>query len=261
MHYLDEGNGRPILLMHGNPTWSFLYRKMVPELVASGFRCIVPDMLGYGLSEHPNGFGFKVADQSRAVLALIRSLDLQRIVVFGQDWGGPVVLGAAVQVPESIDGVVLGSTFAWRTTGVTRMVGRALRTGIAQRWMIEGDTFIERAVRRLAQVDLTKDEVDHYRLVATTPELRKAKAVLPRELLGADSWLIELEQNVIQRLGKKRALLIHPLSEGALGMSSVRRFARMIPDHAVVSLPGAGHFFQEDAPTQLVAAIRQHFST
>jgi haloalkane dehalogenase len=258
MHYLDEGQGRPILLVHGNPTWSFLYRKLIPWLTRSGFRCVVPDLLGYGLSEHPAGFGFTVREQVEALSAFVQALALEELVVMGQDWGGPIALGVSVQTPDSIRGIVLGSTFAWRASGITRFIGHVLRLGVLQRWMVNGDRFIER-VMGLARTKLTRQELDHYQLVASTPALRRAKAVLPRELLDADDWLDELERGVIQRLGEARTLLIHGKKDAFSG-SLVRRLAQILPNHIVLTLPHAGHFFQEDAPREVSDAIRERFA-
>jgi haloalkane dehalogenase len=258
MHYLDEGQGRPILLLHGNPTWSFLYRKMIPRLTSAGFRCVVPDLLGYGLSEHPPKFDFTARQQVRALSGFVRALALTDWVLMGQDWGGPMALGLALESPESVRGIVLGSTFAWRASGLTRLVGHLLRLRPLQRWMVEGDGFIRR-VMGLARVRLSRQELDHYQLVAATPDLRRAKCVLPRELLDADAWLGELEREVALQLGKTRTLLIHSKQDFFSG-ASVRRLSRLLPHNGVLTLPHAGHFFQEDAPTEVSAAICERFA-
>jgi haloalkane dehalogenase len=231
---------------------------MVPALTSLGFRCVVPDLLGYGLSEHPPGFGFAAAEQVDAVSAFTRALALEEPIVMGQDWGGPIALGVAVRSPGSVRGIALGSTFAWRTAGLTRLVGRALRLGAVQRWMVHDERFIER-VMGLARTKLTRAELDHYQLVASTPELRRAKAVLPRELLDADDWLTELEGQVSEGLARVPTLLIHPKKDGFSG-GSVRRFSRMLPNNVILTLPRAGHFFQEDAPIEVANAIRERWA-
>jgi haloalkane dehalogenase len=258
IHYLDEGQGRPILLLHGNPTWSFLYRKMIPRLTAAGFRCVVPDLLGYGLSEHPPHFGFTAREQVGALSTFVRALALSEWVLMGQDWGGPMALGVALQSPASVRGIVLGSTFAWRASGLTRLVGHVLRLRPLQRWMVEGEGFI-RQVMGLARVRLSRQELDHYQLVAATPDLRRAKSVLPRELLDADDWLDELERQVTQQLGNIPTLLIHSKKDFFSG-GTVRRLSRMLPHNSVLRLPRAGHFFQEDAPSEVSEAIRERFA-
>jgi haloalkane dehalogenase len=257
MHYLDEGHGQPILLVHGNPTWSFLYRKLVPKLATYGFRCVVPDLLGYGLSEHPANFGFTASEQADALLALVNALHLDGPIVLGQDWGGPIALDAATRMPASIRGIVLGSTFAWRSRGLTRLIAHLLRLQLVQRYMVQGDRFISVAMR-LARTRLTSAELDHYRLVAATPELRAAKAVLPRELIDAGDWLAQLESKITTSLRNTRALLFDPQKD-ALSATSVRRLSGLFPNHVVQRLPRAGHFFQEDAASDVAVAIRERF--
>lgn len=259
MHYLDLGKGHPLLLVHGSPTWSFLFRKMVPGLVSAGFRCVVPDLLGYGLSDHPRVDGVGPERQAGALLQLIEELALNDMIVVGQDWGGPIGLGAAVQVPERVAGVVVGSTFAWRTSGLVRLVGRALRSGVAQRWM-GGEGFVPRMIGALAHAKLSDTEMEHYTAVVSTPELRRSLSRLPRELLDADTWLEKLERDVRDKLGSKPALLLHGAREGALGLQALRRFETLFVDHKLVSLPDAGHFFQEDSPRETVAAIVAWFA-
>src|SRR5262249_51855543 len=150
-HYVDEGSGRPILLLHGNPTWGFLYRKIIAELRVAGFRCLAPDLLGYGLSDHPASYGYTAAEQAEVILGFIRHLDLRGMLVMGQDWGGPLSLWAAAQEPDRVRGMILGSTFGWPATGAIKLIARALRSGRVQRYIAESDRFIERVIRGLAQ--------------------------------------------------------------------------------------------------------------
>ena len=100
MHYIDEGAGDPVVLLHGNPTWGFLYRDFVAPLTAAGHRVIIPDMIGFGLSEKPSQEHAHSLDGHIANLtALLRQLDLHRITLVCHDWGGPPVL--ALRSPTS----------------------------------------------------------------------------------------------------------------------------------------------------------------
>ncbi len=261
LHYLDEGTGRPIVLMHGNPTWSFVFRDLIGPLVAGGFRCIAPDLLGYGLSEHPTNAELGASDHAQVVAELVTRLDLNDAVVLGQDWGGPIILGAAVEVAPRIGGVVVGSTFAWRASGFVELVARILRTQRVQRWMVEGETFIARSMRHLAQRPLSSEELAHYVDVFETPALRRSLSVLARELLDAGDWLDTLQARIPETLGHLPALLVFGAREGALGKRALARFARMFSDHVQVRLPTAGHFFQHDAPQEVAAAILERFAS
>ena len=97
IHYIDEGDGPPILFCHGNPTWSFLYRDIIVAL-RDRFRCIAPDYLGFGLSERPAGFGYKIDEHASVVGEFVDHLGLDGYLSMGQDWGGPISM--AVNVDE-----------------------------------------------------------------------------------------------------------------------------------------------------------------
>jgi pimeloyl-ACP methyl ester carboxylesterase len=97
MHYIDEGKGDPVVLLHGNPTWGFLYREVIAPLVSSGRRVVVPDMIGFGLSERPTREHAHSLDGHIANLtALMRQLGLERIALVCHDWGGPTGLSFAM---------------------------------------------------------------------------------------------------------------------------------------------------------------------
>lgn len=114
MHYIDEGAGDPIVLLHGNPTWGFLYRDFVAPLVTAGHRVIIPDMIGFGLSEKPAREQAHSLDGHIANLAaLLRQLDLQRITLVCHDWGGPTGLGFAFSNLARVRALVLMSTWGW----------------------------------------------------------------------------------------------------------------------------------------------------
>lgn len=114
MHYIDEGAGDPVVLLHGNPTWGFLYRDVIPPLLKAGRRLIVPDMIGFGLSEKPAREQAHSLDGHIANLtSLVRQLDLRRATIVCHDWGGPTGLGFAMSNSERVHSLVVMSTWAW----------------------------------------------------------------------------------------------------------------------------------------------------
>jgi haloalkane dehalogenase len=113
LHYLDEGPaaGDVVVLLHGQPTWSYLYRSVIPPLVAQGRRVLAPDMIGYGRSDKPTGRAdYSVRSHIEALVEVLVGLDLRAVTLVVQDWGGPVGLGAARRVPERIAGAVAANT-------------------------------------------------------------------------------------------------------------------------------------------------------
>ena len=120
LHYVDEGprDGRPVVLVHGNPSWGYLFRNFIPPLVAAGYRVIVPDHLGFGRSDKPDAAdGYGIEQHARRLDALLESLDLHNTTVVPHDWGGPVGLYWAVQHRNRVQSVVLLNTFLHRPTG------------------------------------------------------------------------------------------------------------------------------------------------
>jgi len=112
MHYVDEGAGAPVLMLHGEPTWSYLYRKMIPPLVAAGVRCIAPDYIGFGKSDKVTDDSWYVIERHmESIRALIGTLDLWDITIVAQDWGGPIGLRQAVDLPECFARLVILNTW------------------------------------------------------------------------------------------------------------------------------------------------------
>ena len=114
-HYLDEGTGPPVLLLHGNPTWSFYYRDLVRGLAAAGRRAIAPDHLGCGLSDKPQDWSYRLADHVANVRHLVDTLGLERFSLVVHDWGGAIGMGLATAMPERIERIVVLNTAAFRS--------------------------------------------------------------------------------------------------------------------------------------------------
>ena len=116
VHYVDEGDGPPLLLLHGNPTWSFLYRDIVRGL-RGRFRCIALDYPGFGLSAAREGYEFTPAEHADVVEQFLLALDLSDVTIMVQDWGGPIGLGLASRHPGRFRALVIGNTWAWPVNG------------------------------------------------------------------------------------------------------------------------------------------------
>ena len=114
VHYVDEGpnDGPVMLLIHGMPTWGYLYRTMIPKLVEAGYRCIAPDYLGFGRSDKPTDPAwFSIARHTEVLTSLITELNLHRVTLVCQDWGGPIGLAQAATMPERFERLVIMNTW------------------------------------------------------------------------------------------------------------------------------------------------------
>jgi haloalkane dehalogenase len=115
MHYLDEGSGPVVLMLHGNPTWSFYYRNLINELVTAGFRCIVPDHVGCGLSDQPQDYDYTLKRRIDDVERLVDHLGISSFSLVVHDWGGAIGCGLAGRRPEALEKLLLLNTAAYHS--------------------------------------------------------------------------------------------------------------------------------------------------
>ena len=261
VHYIDEGGGRPILMLHGNPTWSFLYRNVVKGL-RDRFRCVAVDFPGFGLSERPAGYGYTPAEHARVVGEVVDHLDTPDLIVMGHDWGGPIGRRVAADRSDRVTGLVLGNTWFWPADRFFRAFSRVMSSPPMQWAILQRNLFVERFIPGGGVArELTEEEMEHYRAVQPTPEARKGIAEFPRQIVAATPWLAELSEAVPRELGGKRALIVWPMKDVAFSAKKVLpRVRRTFSDVQVVELPEARHYFQEDAPDEVVRAIAERFS-
>ncbi|OBH53509.1 haloalkane dehalogenase [Mycobacterium mantenii] len=260
IHYIDEGDGPPILLCHGNPTWSFLYRNIVIAL-RDKFRCIAPDYLGFGLSDRPAGFGYKIHEHARVLGELVDHLGLDGYLTMGQDWGGPIGMAVAVERAERIRGVILGNTWFWPADVLTtRIFSRVMGSPPLQYAILHHNFFVERLIPAGTEQRPSAAVMEHYRAVQPTPEARRGVAEMPKQILAAHSLLARLARDVPAKLGTKPALFVWGMKDFAFRPGpTLPRMRAAFPDHVLVELPNAKHFIQEDAPDQIAAAICDRF--
>jgi haloalkane dehalogenase len=259
VHYLDEGGGQPILMLHGNPTWSFLYRNVILGL-RHGFRCVAIDYPGFGLSVRPSGYGYTPAEQSGVVSELVEHLDLSEAIVMGHDWGGPIGLSVATTHAERVGGLVLGNTWFWAPDRTMRAFSRFMSSGPMQGAILERNFFVNRIIPAGTERTLSDEEMAHYRGAQPTAEARIGVAEFPRQIVSAGDWLDTLESRVPQRLGDKRVLVTWPMRDRAFpARKMLPRLRAPFRDVRVVELPRARHYFPEDAPTEVVRAVAERF--
>jgi haloalkane dehalogenase len=257
VHYVDEGTGPPLLLLHGNPTWSFLYREIILGL-RDRFRCIALDLPGFGLSTAPDGYGFTAAEHAAVVEHFVLALDLSNVTMMVQDWGGPIGFATATRHPERFTAFVIGNTWAWpKSDPGTQLFSRTLAGPLGRYLIRHRNFFVETIIPAGVRLRELPDKVmDAYRGPFPTVESRRPAHVFPREILAARPLLADIERG-LPALRDRRALLVWPTKDVAFRGAERRRWERTFPEHHTVLLEGAGHFIQEDAPDQIVGAIRE----
>ncbi|SEL30112.1 haloalkane dehalogenase [Rhodococcus maanshanensis] len=260
VHYIDEGAGPPILFCHGSPTWSFLYRHIVKGL-RDRYRCIAIDYLGFGLSERPADFGYRIAEHTTVLGELIDHLQLDDLILMGQDWGGPIGLGAATARADRVRGIVLGNTVFWPIEPLAnRAFSVILGSRPMQRRILERNLLVERFLLGELGGKLTEAEADHYRMVQPTEVARRGLTVMPKEIRAARPLLDQLAQDVPALLGHKPTLAVWGMRDVVFRPKAcLPRIHDAFADLDVVELPRAQHFIQEQAPGEIISAIVNRF--
>jgi pimeloyl-ACP methyl ester carboxylesterase len=254
MHYLDEGEGAPIVMVHGTPTWSFMYRHLVKGLRAR-HRCLAPDHLGFGLSERPATWSYRPADQARNLARFIDTLGLKDVTLVVHDFGGPIGLAYALDHPENIRRLVIFNTWMWSTSGDRHFAvfGRLLG-GRLGRLLYARFGFSVRVMLRHAVADKTRytRAVERHYLRALDGH---ATWVYARELLGSSAWYDGLWQRR-ERLARIPALLAWGLKDPAFG-AYLPRWRGVFQRAEVLPLADCGHAPPEERAPEVLPVLER----
>jgi haloalkane dehalogenase len=255
LHYLDEGNGDPVVCFHGEPTWAYLYRKLLPPLVEAGQRVICPDYAGFGRSDKPTDRDWYSYDRHVELIAdLLDGLDVRNATVVVQDWGGPIGLRWAVEHPERVARLVVLNT--------------GLFTGRVSKGFMAWRDFAERTpdlpvgfiVQGATTTDLPDDVVAAYEAPFPTVESKAGAAVFPLIVPTSDDDAGATEMRAVSdALSRwdKPALVAFSDSDPVFPFPrSGQVFCDLIPTATEqVQIEGGAHFLQEDRGERIAAEI------
>ena len=266
IHYLDEGQGAPLLMVHGNPTWSFYWRRLVGAF-CDRFRAVVPDHLGCGLSDKPQQYPYCLQTHIDNLVSLIDQLDLQQVTLLGHDWGGPIGLGAALARPERFRRFVLFNTGAFPPPYIPWRI-RICRTPLLGCLAVRGLNLFSRAALRMAVADRhTLSDAARAGMLAPYDSWRHRVAVWrfvqdipgsPRHPTWQTLQRIEAE---LPGLAGQPFQLIWGLRDWCFTPLCLERLQELIPAAQVLRLADAGHWVVEEAHEQVVAAVETFLSS
>lgn len=247
LHYVDEGHGKPIVFLHGNPDWSFTYRKVM-KILRPQFRCIAPDHIGFGLSAKPANWSYHPQAHAENLEKLLLRLDLKDICLVVNDWGGPIGFDFLVKHPERVTGVVILNTWMWplRNYPLFRLFSR-LMSGKTGRLLTGKLNIFTKILVRLAvhqKAAFTGKVHRHYQKPCDSPDKRIGSIILPRYLQDATPWFQNLYDNraILQ---EKRCLLIWGMKDPAFRPYFLKKWQEILPEAPVYKLSKAGHYPQE----------------
>ncbi|MBI5495336.1 MAG: alpha/beta fold hydrolase [Deltaproteobacteria bacterium] len=269
MHYVDEGprSGRPVVLVHGNPTWGYLYRNFIPPLVAAGFRVIVADHLGFGRSDKPDAIArYTIELHARRLEALLESLDLRDATLGVQDWGGPTGLSWATRHSERVRSLVIMNSFAHRPPKPVSLPLplRLFRTPGLGELLVKGlHAFVHLLVFRAGVVHpdrLTAPVRAAYLAPHPTWASRTAVLAFPRSIpngpVGPVSDFLEDVHVGLAAFRAKPVFIAWAMKDIGFTPDLLEElWLGDFPGAEVLRLPDAGHYLQEDAHELIVPAM------
>ena len=262
MSYLDEGprSDEAVLLVHGNPTWSFYYRGLVAEL-SREMRCVAPDHVGMGLSEKPGQYPYTLAGRISDLEALVASLGLRRVHLVVHDWGGPIGLGLAVRQTERVGRIVILNTAAFPSTRIPARIalcrfpflGAFLVRGL--NGFCEAATWMAMASRRLTW-DERRGYLFPYGSWADRIAVHRFVRDIPMEADHPSRAALEEVASGLGRLASHPKCILWGARDFCFDDAVLSRWREIYPDARIDRLEHAGHYVLEDAGAGARAAIR-----
>ena len=261
LHFIDEGeeHAPPLLMLHGNPAWSFLWRKVIAALPE--FRCVAPDLLGLGLSDTlPRMSDHTPARHADAIAELVVALDLHNLILLSQDWGGPIATSVAARLPDRIAGILLGNTSVLTSSrGLRSRFHQFARLPVVSDLVFRGAGFPQNILHRIQgdPSSIQGDVAKAYRWPLRGWKRRVAPLAMARmvpdgpshpstpELERGEAWLRSFEGPITLVWGEK---------DPVLGRA-INRHERELPRARVVRTD-AGHFIPEEIPEVIATEVR-----
>jgi haloalkane dehalogenase len=266
MHYEEAGEGNPIVLLHGNPTSSFLWRKVIPGLVGEG-RVLAPDLIGMGRSGKPD-IGYRFVDHARYLDAWFDALALERVTLVGHDWGGALGFYWARRHADRVAAVALMETIVKPTSwgefpDAAREIFQGFRTpGTGEQLVLEQNMFVQAVLPASMLHQLTAEEMEAYRDPFREPAHRLPTLAWPRELPidGEPADVVELVNSYGRWLASSEDVpkLLLTFDPGAIMSEPVVRWCR--ENIAALEIANAGrgiHFVQEDEPEAIASIVSE----
>jgi haloalkane dehalogenase len=256
MHYVDEGRGDPVVLLHGEPTWAYLYRKMIPSLTEAG-RVLAPDFVGFGRSDKPTDRDWYTYDgHCDSLVQFLEQLELNDVTLVVQDWGGPIGLRVAVELPDTFARLVILNTGVFRVGPNWPTPGFSAWREFAER---NPDLPVGFVIQGATSTDLPEEVIAAYEAPFPNEESKAGAAAFPLlvPLTADDAGATEMAE-VADALTRweKPTLVAFSDSDPVFPQRAGERLAERIPGAVdFVPITGASHFLQEDKGEDIAAAI------
>lgn len=260
-HYVDLGSGDPLLFVHGNPTWSFAWRKFLADL-SPDYRTIAVDHIGCGLSDKPQSYPYRLESHIDNLSRLIEKLDLKNITLIAHDWGGAIGMGAAVRLPERFSRFVLCNTAAFRSERIPLRIA-ACRIPLFGPMALRGFNAFSRAALTMAVAKperMTTAVRAGY--LAPYDNWRNRQAVcrfvqdIPLDPSHPSYDTLKQIEDRLPLFANHPMLFLWGMQDWCFSPHFLKRFQQIYPNAETLELPDAGHYLFEDAPEQMLPRLR-----
>ena len=262
LHYVDEGppDAAPVLFVHGNPTWSYLWRRQIAELSSRGHRCVAFDHMGFGRSDKPPQLSaYSLERHIENAIALIDALDLSDVTLVGHDWGGPIGLGALLERRDRLRALVLMNTWAWELPSFLPPFLREFRTeGLGEILALGGNLFVESIPGGMRRRDADPLMMEAYRAPFPDYWSRAGTLAFQREIpLTERDRSAPLMASIHERLPDLSlpVLLVWGMRDPVFQPVFLEQWCELFPAAETVELDDASHFVVEDSPDAVTDAI------
>ncbi|MEQ1564600.1 MAG: alpha/beta fold hydrolase [Myxococcota bacterium] len=263
LHYLDEGQGPVLLMVHGNPTWSFYWRTLVQGL--PGYRCVVPDHLGAGLSDKPTDYPYRLDDHIRNLVELIDALDLRDVTLMVHDWGGPIGFGAAVQRSDRIKRLVVFNTSVF-LEHLPLSIRLARYKGVGELLIRGFNGFVRVAlIRAIGDSARMKNGVSHgYTAPYDSYDHRVGHLAFIRDIPLEEGhpsrgWIERLTESVPRLFKDVPILFLWGDQDFVFTPRFLEQWQKWFPNAEVVRFADAAHWVVEDAHERIVPRLLAFF--
>jgi cis-3-alkyl-4-acyloxetan-2-one decarboxylase len=264
LHYLDEGpaDSPPLLFAHGNPTWSYLWRRPIAELSSRGHRCIAFDHMGFGRSDKPPKLSaYSLQRHVENTVALIEELDLRDVTLVAHDWGGPIGLGALLDRPDRLRAIVLMNTWAWELPSFLPPFLREFRTeGLGEILALGGNLFVESIPGGMGKREIDPVMMDAYRAPFPDYWSRVGTLAFQRDIpLTERDRSAPLMASIHERLPELSipVLLVWGMRDPVFQPVFLDQWRELFPTAEIAELEDASHFVVEDRPDAVIGAIER----
>jgi haloalkane dehalogenase len=256
LHYVDEGSGEVLLMLHGNPTWSFFYRNLAKHFSKNN-RVVIPDHMGCGLSSKPQDYEYTLENHIENTIALIKELNLKGITLIVHDWGGAIGMGVATRHPELIKRMVVMNTAAFRSLEIPMRIN-ILRNPVGEWFIRTFNGFAGPATTMAVTKKLSPLVKKGFILPYDNFETRIATAKFVRDIpMNSDHPTYKTLSNIEDKLKTIKAptLLLWGEKDFCFTMNFQKRWLEFFPKAKVKTYPDAGHYLVEDKTQEVISEI------